>query len=135
MALTHEQNALLHSAYGTDYAESTSRDLRILAQLDMSCAVSRGKLLYAQVMEAYSRNALLYSDVRHDSEGEDARNSRLDRAILAAVIGLELARQAAAQDQPSASKPFSARIAPNEGLATREALQNNLKSLRALREE
>jgi hypothetical protein len=135
MALTYQQNVLLHPAYDAVFAEDSSGDLKTLAQLDLSCVVDRSELLYAQMMEVYTRNAILYSDVRGESEREDSKKSRIDAALLAATIGLEYATKAAKADQPSPDKPFSDRIAPSEALATKEALANNLRRLKALREE
>jgi hypothetical protein len=135
MALTYQQNVLLHPAYDAVFAEDSSGDLKTLAQLDLSCVVDRSELLYAQMMEVYTRNAILYSDVRGESEREDSKKSRIDAALLAAIIGLEYATKAAKADQPSPDKPFSDRIAPSEALATKEALANNLRRLKALREE
>ncbi len=127
---------MLHPDYDKRFADQTTDSLHELAQLDLSCATqySNPKVLYAQILEAYSRNAILYTDARRDTESDDAKQGRLDEAMTVAQKGLEIVRSAEA-DQNNSGKPFAERIAPDAAIATEEALTTDSKRLKELMEE
>jgi hypothetical protein len=135
--LYYDLNTMLHPDYNKDFAEQTTDSLRTLAQLDVSCAAQESdrKVLYAQILEAYSRNAISYSDAKRDSESDDARKARLYEAMRAAEKGLEMVQASVRADRAARPKAFTERIAQSDAIATEEALTSDPRRLKSLREE
>ncbi len=133
--LTDDLNRMLHPEYDS-YAGLTTNSLRVLRQLDLACLVPyyKPQVIGAQILEAYARNAILYSDAKRDSESDAAKEARLDEAMRAAENGLELVRYSDQIGQPK-HDAYMIRIAPNAAVATKEALTTDKRRLKALREQ
>jgi hypothetical protein len=138
--VTYDQNTLLYpiADYDANYAEETTDSLRALVNLDLSCVTDDvdGRVLYGQILEAYARNAILYSDARRDMESDSIRETRFDGAMTATLKGLELVEKSAKVDEANlVGKPYPARIAETDALATQAALMISKRRLKALRED
>jgi|HubBroStandDraft_5_1064220.scaffolds.fasta_scaffold06074_1 hypothetical protein len=137
--LTYDQNTLLYPVdiYDERFAEQTTKNLRALVQSDLSCVTDDvdSKVLYAEILEAFARNAILYAEARQEAESGSIRESRLNDATRATLTGLEIVMKSAEVDQVRQGKSYTSRIAASDALATKEALTINLRRLKALTEE
>jgi hypothetical protein len=137
--LTYDQNTLLYPAniYDERFAEQTTKNLRALVQSDLSCVTDDvdSKVLYAEILEAFARNAIMYAGARQETESDSIRKNRLNDAMRATLTGLEIVMKSAELDQAHLGRSYISRIAASDALATKEALIINQRRLKALTEE
>jgi hypothetical protein len=132
MELTQIQNRLNHPQYRR-HAETTNADVLKLLNRDLSClsAYPPVALVYAQILEAYARNILLYAKAKKDAESS---GSRLKKAELAIAYGLEITRAQAELDLNRSGGTFLARGTPSDWVAAREALEQTLLEILSVKE-
>jgi hypothetical protein len=144
LRLTRIQTMLLHFHYPEKFAKSTVEEVRKLANLDLSCISDpvAAKTYAAQILESFSRNAMIYTELRGKLDSDDTIKARLSEAIDAAVLGeklladakkLEDAKKLAEAKTPEEvgkNQSFLRRVETGEIASTQEKLRANLRWLR-----
>jgi hypothetical protein len=140
MELTYVQTALRHPDYAANYAESISADIAMLARLDLSCypkeasyPATEASITYAEILQAYARNAVSYTAARKDNETDDAAVKRLAEAERVARLGIEIAHDVrkVSADGLMPRQSFLDILTPDRSENAEEALKlvlNDIKS-------
>jgi hypothetical protein len=130
MELTYLQTLINHPEYGKKYAEKATSEARKLASFDVSCVLGDdvAETMYAQILESFARNALMYSKIRAENETDDTKRQRLTEADHVARFGLELIDVPAKQAQKRQGT-FITRIAPDEAVETQEHLTDTYQDI------
>jgi hypothetical protein len=137
MEYTYIHRALGHPDYRTKFAETVNDEARRLVNYDLSCGTDQPKpdVVYSQSLLAFVENAVGYSKVRAGKDSEDTQKKRLDEAERAAILGLEIVRPAATDDQERTGKRFLDRIAPSFAVQVQENLRTQLKKIEQAKKE
>ena len=144
LQLTHAQAALLYFNYKAS-SDDTTREMAKLASMDLSCIpdLVSGETYGAQIIESFTRNALMYADAHSGPDREEANKKRLAEAIGVAEFGNKLLNDAAklsddAAKNSSAAKSdnsFLKRIESNELDDTREKLAATLSAVKKAKQD
>ena len=130
-------NILNHPEYQKRYVESASREAQKLANLQVSCLLGHDRdtsrdlanVTYAQILEAFSRNALFNSQARKRTDSEEVRAKRLSEADRTAQFGLEVIHVVAEKARDRHSMPFNRRIEPSDAVEAEEQLTATQKAI------
>lgn len=129
MEATYVQRALEHPDYQARFAETVNEQARRLVHLDLSCGIDepRPEVVYGQSLLAFAQNGVSYSRLRAATDGDAAREARLDDAEHAVKFALELVDRNAADDQERAHMRYLDRVAPSFAVQVQEKLKAELK--------
>jgi hypothetical protein len=138
--LGYLRNTLDHPEYEKKYAETTSSDLKWLAQIDLSCLPAEDPVqadaAYGEVLEAFSRSALQYGAMTNPPTLESASKARYEDALRAVNTGLAVLHGVRPLVPGHASEDFLTRIALSYPVTVKEMLEQDQKLLqRRLRAE
>jgi hypothetical protein len=115
-------------------AELINTDLSCIPLLEKDLTYPRARTYYAQILDAYGRNAFRYSAAHWDSEDNGARTPRLADAARAVQFGLDLIREIAQKERVRTGAPFLRRIEPSDAVETEEKLKLTAVKLRQMKD-
>jgi hypothetical protein len=104
-------------------AELINTDLSCIPLLEKDFTYPRARTYYAQILDAYARNAFSYSAARRDLEDDDVRRTRFMEAAQAAQFGLNLIKEIAQKERVRTGARFLKRIEPSDAVETEERLR------------
>jgi hypothetical protein len=141
LELTRVQATLLHFDYEEKFAEETTKEATKLASMDLSCISDHveAEVYAAQILEAFGRNAMMYTETLGQSDSDDANAARLAEAVSAARHGQALLKDAKgitdASEEKKPDPDFLTRIETSEIEATQEKLNATISSLKKAQQD
>ena len=130
------------------FARSTTEEVMKLASMDLSCISDpmAAETYAAQILEAFARNAKIYTELHGKLDSEETIKIRLAEAVSAGVFGQNLLTDAkkredvaelaaSKSDAAGKSQSFLRRVETGEIAATQEKLLATIRGLKKAQQD